>query len=89
MSWKKSLLLTCQILGLLVDTLAAEEKYPVLNRDNLTILIQKQLSEKAKSFSQCFAEVLKSRINFKYLEEKDDPQRFFIFEITDSENVVR
>ena len=88
-NWKKSLLLTSQIFGRLGNTLPAYEKYPVLNRDNLTILIQKQLSEKAKSFSQCFAEFLKSRINFKYLEEKDDPQRFFIFEITDSENVVR
>ena len=46
LSWKKSLLLTCQILGLLVNTLAADEKYPVLNRDNLTILIQMQLSHK-------------------------------------------
>ena len=46
LSWKKSLLLTCQILGLLVNTLAADEKYPVLNRDNLTIPIQMQLSQK-------------------------------------------
>ena len=40
---KKSLVLTCQILGLLIKTLAADEKYPVLNRDNLTIM---QLSQK-------------------------------------------
>ena len=39
-SWKKSLLFTCQILRLLVNTLAADETYPVLNRDNLTIPIQ-------------------------------------------------
>ena len=39
-NWKMSLLLTCQILGLLVNTLPADEKYPVLNRDNLTISIQ-------------------------------------------------
>ena len=49
---KKCLLLTCQILGPLVDTLAANEKYPVLNRDNLTIPIQMQLSQKQKTFSQ-------------------------------------
>ena len=48
LSWKKSLLLTCKILGLLVNTLAADEKYPVLNRDNLTIPIQMQLSQKQK-----------------------------------------
>ena len=50
LSWKKSLLLTCQILGLLVNTLAADEKYPVLNRDNLTIPIEMQLSQKQKVF---------------------------------------
>ena len=50
LSWKKSLLLTCQILGLLANTLAAHEKYPVLNRDTLTISIQVQLSEKLKLF---------------------------------------
>ena len=87
-SWKKSLLLTSQIFGRLGNTLPAYEKYPVLNRDNLTILIQKQLSEKPKSFSKFFAEFLKSRINFKYLDKKDDPHRFCIFEITDSEKVV-
>ena len=52
LSWKKSLLLTCKILGLLVNILAADEKYPVLNRDNLTIPIQMQLSQKQKTFSQ-------------------------------------
>ena len=48
LSWKNSLLLTCKILGLLVNTLATDEKYPVLNRDNLTIPIQMQLSQKEK-----------------------------------------
>ena len=86
---KKFLLLTWHILGLLVNTLAADEKYPVLNRDNLTIPIQMQLSQKQKTFSEFFAAFLKSRLNFKYFLKKDDPPRFCIFEITDSENVVR
>ena len=47
---KKSLLLTCQILGLLVKTLAANEKYLVLNGENLTIPIQVILSEKKNFF---------------------------------------
>ena len=88
-SWKKSLLLTWKILGLLVNTLAANEKYSVLNRDNLTIPIQMQLSQKQKTFSQFFAAFLKSTLNFKHFESKDDPHRFCIFEVTDSENVVR
>ena len=66
LSWKTSLLLTCLILGLVVNTLAANEKYPVLTRDNLTIPIQMQLSQNQKTFSRFFASFLKSRINFKY-----------------------
>ena len=61
LSWKKNLLLTWKILGLLVNTLAADEKYPVLNRDNLTIPIQMQLSQKQKTFSEFFDGFLKSR----------------------------
>ena len=64
LSWQKSLLLTSKILGLLVNTLATEEKYPVLNRDNLTIPIQMQLSHKQKTFSQSFARFSKPAINF-------------------------
>ena len=51
---KISLLLTCQILGLLVNTLAANEKYLVLNRNNLTVPTQIQLSEKQKNFVLIF-----------------------------------
>ena len=65
---KKSLLLTWQILGLLVNTLATDEKYPVLNRENLTIPIQMQLPQKQKKFSEFFAGFLKSRLNFKHFE---------------------
>ena len=39
----KCLLLTCKILGLLVNTLDADEKYPVLKRENLTVPIEMQL----------------------------------------------
>ena len=50
LSGKTSLLRTCQIFRLLVNTLAAGEKYPVLTRDYLTIPIQMQLSQKQKLF---------------------------------------
>ena len=69
--------------------MATDEKYPVVNRDNLTISIQMQLSEKQKTFPELFPKFLKSRFNFKHFEKKDDPQRFCILEVTDSENVVR
>ena len=54
LSWKKSLLFICQILVLLVNTLAANEKYSVLNRDNLTTQIKIQLSQKNKLFLRLF-----------------------------------
>ena len=65
---KKSLLLTFQILGLLVNILAANEKYPVLNSDNLMIRIQMQLSQKQKKISEFFASFLKSILNFEHFE---------------------
>ena len=69
MNWKKSLFLTCQILGLLLNALAAGERNPFLNRDNLTIPIQMQLSQKQKDFSQFFARFLKPAVNFKDFEK--------------------
>ena len=87
--WKKSVLLIYEILGLLVNTLATDEKYPVFNRDKLTIPIQMQLYQKQNDFSKFCASFLKSRLNFKYFESKDEPNRFCISEVTDSENVVR
>ena len=65
---KKSLLFKCQVFGLLVKKLATDEEHPVLNRDNLTIPIQMQLSHNEKTFSRFFAAFLKSRLNFEYFE---------------------
>ena len=87
MSWKKSLL-TCQFLRLLVNTLAADGKYLVLNRDNLTIQIRTQLSQKQKNFSRFFSAFLKSGLKLEHFEIKDDPLRFCFSEITESKNVV-
>ena len=39
----------------------------ILPRDNLMIPIQKQLSQKQKTFSQFFAVFLKSRLNFEHV----------------------
>ena len=65
---KKSLLLTSKFLRLLSNTLATDEKYPVLNRENLTIPIQMQLSQKQKPFCKAFAAFLKSELNFEIFE---------------------
>ena len=86
---KKSLLLACQIMGLLLNTFPTDEKYPTLNRDNLTVPIMMQLSQKEKSFSRFFSPFLKFRLIFECFERKDDTHSFCISEIADSENVVR
>ena len=75
-------------MGLLVKKLAADDNYPVLNRDNLTIPIQMQLSQKQNTFHQFFAEFLQSRLNFDYFGKKDDPHRFSLFGIGNSEMVA-
>ena len=70
LSWKKFLLLTFQFLGLLVIILAADDKCPVLNRDNSTKPSQMQLSQKKTTFSEVFATFLKCRLNFQHFEKK-------------------
>ena len=46
MSWKKSLLVICQILRQFVNTLTADDKYSLIIKDILTEPIQMQLFEK-------------------------------------------
>ena len=70
LSWKKSALLPCQILGLLVNILAVDYKCPVFKRNNLKIPIKMQLSQKEKPFYQFFAKFSKSSLNFEHFEKK-------------------
>ena len=53
-SVKKFLLVICKILRVFVNTLTADGKYSVLNRDNLLQDVQMQLSQKRKTFSPRF-----------------------------------
>ena len=75
----------CKILRLFVNTLTADDKYSLLNRDNLTQSIQTLLSQKQKTFSQIFSSFLKSTLNFEHFQKKDDPHSRCISEITVSE----
>ena len=72
MHWKKYLLVIHKILRPFVHTLAVNDKQYLLNRDNLTRLIQIQLSQKQKILSQFFLAFLKSILNFQHLRKKDD-----------------
>ena len=73
---KKCLLLWWQTLGLLFNTLAADEKYPALNRNNLTTPIQMILSEKKNFFLNFLSVFSKSKLSFEHFEKKDDHTAF-------------
>ena len=62
-----------KILRLFVNTLTVDDKHYLLNRDNLTQPIQRQLSKKEKTFSEISFAFLNSFLNFKYWPTKDDP----------------
>ena len=75
----------CKILGLFLNTSTADEKYSVLDRDNLTQPIQKQLSKQKKTYSELFPAFSKSRSKFDHFEKKGDPRSLCFSDIKDCE----
>ena len=65
----------CKILGLFLNTFTDDDKCSLLYRDNLTQQIQILLSQKPKTFSELFSEILRPTLNFEYFQKKDDPHR--------------
>ena len=57
-----------------VNTLTVDDKYSLLNRDNLRQPIRTTLSQKQKAFSKFFLAFSKSTLNFEHFQKKDDPQ---------------
>ena len=64
MHWKKFLLVIHKIVALFANTLIVEDKYYLLNRDNLTRPIQMQLYQKQKTISQIFSCISKIYLKF-------------------------
>ena len=62
--------MTCKILGLFVNTLPVDDKYSLLNRDNLAQPIQMQLSQKQKTFLESFSVFFKYKLNFEHFQKK-------------------
>ena len=67
-----STLVIREILQAFVNTLTADDKYPLQDCENLPPLIQTQLSGKRKTFYQYFLPFLKSTSSFKHSKRKDD-----------------
>ena len=61
-----------EILGVFINTLTDDAKYPVQDCENLQLPIQMQLSEKRKTFSELFVPYLESTSNFNLFQRKDD-----------------
>ena len=76
-----------EILDVIVNTLTANDKYPVQDWKKLPQAIQMQLSEKRKSFAQFFVPFLHYQSNFKHFEKKDDRHSSCISEVTDCESL--
>ena len=85
LTFKKFLLVICKISRLFPNTLCADGKYSLLNRDNLTQPIQMQLSQKQKTFSEFFCAFLKSTLTFEHFQKKYDSHSWCLSKITDSE----
>ena len=69
LSYKGSLLVICKISRLFINTLSADGKYSLLNRDNLTQPIQMQVSRKQKTFSELFSSFSKSSLTFEHFQK--------------------
>ena len=59
-----------KISRLFINTLSADGKYSLFNRDNLTQPIQMQISRKQKTFSQFLSAFFKSNLNFQHFRKK-------------------
>ena len=70
--WKMCPLVSGEMLGLFLNTLTSDGKYPLQGCENLQLLIQMKLSEKPKNFSEFFVPFLDSTANFEHFERKDD-----------------
>ena len=52
--------------------MTADDKYSLLNRDNLTQPIPTQLSQKQKTFAMFFLAFSKFTLPFEHFQNKDD-----------------
>ena len=54
------------------NTLTADGKYSLLDRDNLTQRIKMSFSRKQRTFSQFFSSFMKSSLNLEPFQKEDD-----------------
>ena len=85
LSRKTFIIVSSKTLGLYFNNLICDGMYCRHNTENFLQRIQMQLSEKPKTFFQCFSAFVDSISNFQHFEIKDEPDSLKISEIIDSE----
>ena len=65
--------------------LTTDDEYSRSNSENLPLPIQRQLSEKLKTFSQFFIAVLECTLNLEHFEKRNKPHSSSISEVIESE----
>ena len=85
LSWKKSLLVICKMLGLFVNTLTTNGKYFPLSGEKLKEPIHMELTMKQKKYSESFSGFSKSWVNFGHFRKNDHSHGFFMSSIADCE----
>ena len=78
LSRKKSVWVIWKFLRMFVNILTAVDKYSLLNRDNLRQPIQRQLSQKWKTFSEFVSKFLKSILIFEHFQKNDQSHSWCI-----------
>ena len=81
MSWKKSALVTSEILRLFVNTLTLDDKYSRRNMQIFCKQLQTLLSQEEKTFREFFIAFQKYAWNLEYSERKGEYPRLIITEI--------
>ena len=85
---KNSPLVIFKILGLFVNTLNADNKDSLLNRDNLTQPIQMKLFEKQKFFLLFFSSLLEFRLRLEHFEKKMTLRAYVFQQLQTVEDIV-
>ena len=85
LSCKKSALVWCEILRLLVKTLTADDKYSGRNMQSLPQTFQTSLYKKKKNFFWFFSAFLKCAQNLEHFQKEDEYPSLIISEIIDAE----
>ena len=83
LSWKKLLRVTCEILGLLVNTLTGNDKYSFHSREKFQQQVEMQLSKKQKLFLNFSLRFWNLHQILSIFQTKDESQSLCISEIID------